>query len=479
MFKSIVGLFETVKEKTVHWLAQFQDNFSGICLITGGVFTLSFGLVVLFADGLHASGIILTLSGIAFLAIFFYVRKKGTYKQIIDASDTKISDVQKKNEIKDELIAQLSYQIRTPLNNIVAIGSLLNDTQLNSRQRDMMETILASANNMANVLNVFASKITSAEVVAKPNNVPFNLQTLMNSAVQLFVGQSEDYNIALILNIDSPQYILEGDPVLIKQIFLNLIDAIIKNKKSEKINIFITYRVNQGTEQLYDVNFEIKVSDKLDLDIENDWGRTEMINYTISSQLIANLSGNKPVCTYEKTYTVLRFILSFKKSNEEELKKEATVKASEHIEHKDAPPSLRDISKVDLKEAKVLLVEDNLINQKIVILSIQKLVKVINVANNGQEAVEKFKTSKHDIILMDIQMPVMDGIQATKKIREIELEKRIVPTPIIAITANALAGDREHCLASGMDEYISKPFQVETLVSKMKNLLAIGSSIHN
>jgi CheY-like chemotaxis protein len=127
----------------------------------------------------------------------------------------------------------------------------------------------------------------------------------------------------------------------------------------------------------------------------------------------------------------------------------------------------------------VLLVEDNLINQKIVILSIQKLVKNINVANNGQEALDKFNAGKHDIILMDIQMPVMDGIQATKKIREVELEKRIVPTPIIAITANALAGDREHCLASGMDEYISKPFQVEVLVSKMKNLLAVGSSIQH
>ena len=394
---------------------------------------------------------------------------------LVDANDNKISDIQRKNEIQNDFIAKLSYQIRTPLNNIVAIGSILNDTQLTGRQRDLMETILASANNLANVINVFASKIQSAEITTKFNNIPFNLQNLMNSTVQLFVGQSEDYNIALV-NFDAPQYFLEGDPVQIKQIFLNLIDTIIKNKKAEKINIFITYRANQGTEQVYDIKFEIKVSDQLDFDFENDWGRTEMISYSIASQLITSMSGNKLTYCYEKNYTVLGFTLSFKKLNEEQFQKDTAEKSAEQVELKEATPS-RDALKVDLKEAKVLLVEDNMINQRIVILSIQRLVKSITVANNGQEAVDKFKDSKHDIILMDIQMPVMDGIQATKKIREIELNKRIVPTPIIAITANALAGDREHCLASGMDEYISKPFQVDTLVSKMKNLLAIGSSI--
>jgi CheY-like chemotaxis protein len=125
---------------------------------------------------------------------------------------------------------------------------------------------------------------------------------------------------------------------------------------------------------------------------------------------------------------------------------------------------------VELRDANVLLVEDNLINQKIVVLSIQKLVKSIDIANNGKEALDKFGTSKYDIILMDIQMPIMDGIIATKKIREIE-QSTNTSTPIIAITANALAGDKEICLAAGMDEYISKPFQVEILIQKITKLL--------
>ena len=114
--------------------------------------------------------------------------------------------------------------------------------------------------------------------------------------------------------------------------------------------------------------------------------------------------------------------------------------------------------------------EDNIINQKIVILSLERIVKNVDVASNGKEALDKFGTANYNIILMDIQMPVMDGFLATKKIREIEASTNSF-TPIIAITANAMSGDRETCLAAGMDDYISKPFQVDMLVEKMKSML--------
>jgi CheY-like chemotaxis protein len=149
-------------------------------------------------------------------------------------------------------------------------------------------------------------------------------------------------------------------------------------------------------------------------------------------------------------------------------------KKSELSLRKKAGPSQLDgiitARKVDLKEASILLVEDNQINQKIVVLSLEKLVKNIDIANNGKEALDKFGLTNYDLILMDIQMPVMDGFLATKKIREIEASTPSF-TPIIAITANAMSGDREACLAAGMDDYISKPFQVDLLVNKMQHLL--------
>ena len=396
--------------------------------------------------------------------------------ELVVSSNNKISDIQKENDIIDKFIEQLSFQIRTPLNNIIGIGSLLNSTQLNQRQKDWLETIIASANNLVSVVNIFSSSVTSVRIdLNKGVNVPFDLLSTMNNIIQTYVGHSPDYNIGMKPYMETTN-ILEGDPIQIKQIFMILIDTIIANKKAEKINIIISIRVKQETEKLYDVHFEIRVSDHYEFDVDIDRNNVEMFNFSIASRSI-EMTGNKLNVTYDNKFTSFTFKLSFNKSTQTELKEIHTV-TSQKAESDDNA-SQRDLSKIDLREANVLLVEDNLINQKIVILSIKNLVKNIDIANNGLEAVNKFGSSKYHIILMDLQMPVMDGIQATQKIRAIELEKRVVPTPIIAITANALAGDREHCLASGMDEYISKPFQVEVLVTKMKNLLAMSSPMHN
>lgn len=113
---------------------------------------------------------------------------------------------------------------------------------------------------------------------------------------------------------------------------------------------------------------------------------------------------------------------------------------------------------------KILLVEDNLLNQRIVLFSLKKFNHEVTIANNGLEAVEKFNEAKYDVILMDIMMPVMDGLEATVKIREVEvLKKAEKRTPIIALTANTMDNDRNTCLSYGMDEFMAKPFDIEKL----------------
>ncbi len=119
----------------------------------------------------------------------------------------------------------------------------------------------------------------------------------------------------------------------------------------------------------------------------------------------------------------------------------------------------------------ILLVEDNFSNQQIIMLYIKNDVKKIDVAYNGKEALDKFGKAKYDLILMDVQMPIMDGLKATQKIREIEKSTN-THTPIIAVTANAFPEDRERCMTAGMDDYISKPFQPEDLLSKIKHHLS-------
>jgi CheY-like chemotaxis protein len=127
----------------------------------------------------------------------------------------------------------------------------------------------------------------------------------------------------------------------------------------------------------------------------------------------------------------------------------------------------REEKKKDMHELNVLLVEDNVINQKITFLTLKPLVKNIDTASNGKEALDKIARTDYDLILMDIQMPVMNGLVASEKIRELE-KSTYSHTPIIAITANAMLGDKEKCLAVGIDEYISKPFQPAALIEIIK-----------
>jgi CheY-like chemotaxis protein len=184
------------------------------------------------------------------------------------------------------------------------------------------------------------------------------------------------------------------------------------------------------------------------------------IDFTIAKKIIEYYGGELKVTTSSEQ-TMLKFGFIIKKGTAGTHKPEFDKETSQLLMVK---------NKVELINANILLVEDNAINQKIIILSLKNHVKSIDIANNGKDALDKFGTTKYDLILMDIQMPVINGIAATKKIRELESTSN-TQTPIIAITANALSGDKEACLAAGMNDYISKPFQVDVLVNKMKVLL--------
>jgi CheY-like chemotaxis protein len=185
------------------------------------------------------------------------------------------------------------------------------------------------------------------------------------------------------------------------------------------------------------------------------------IDFTIAKKIIESYGGELKISSTSEM-TLLQFSFALKKGTAGTTHKPDFDREASQI--------LMVKNRVELGNANILLVEDNAINQKIIILSLKNHVKNIDIANNGKDALDKFGTTKYDLILMDIQMPVINGIAATKKIRELELTSN-TQTPIIAITANALSGDKETCLAAGMNDYISKPFQVDVLVNKMKVLL--------
>ncbi|MFC2138719.1 response regulator, partial [Bacteroidota bacterium] len=443
-----------------------------------GIFILSvIAMIVPVIINLNATlntSLIIPLT-VTYLAVhsIFYIYERLKQEYINDISE----DVEKsKKNIaqKDKFLSKLSHQLRTPLNNIMVVTNLVNNVDLDQKQRDLIDTIQASANNLANVVNNISEFSTVEISESSEYNVDFDLFATINNTLKIFTQQNEE-NINFNVNIpEELKSDIKGNPIKIKQIFLNLIESILKNKTELEIKIDINIDILKKEGSKIKVLFEIISNQPLQAPIneskqkyistietsesEKQGDLINLLDIAIANRIV-KLENEKIAIDISNDKTVFSFALNLIHGIKEEKEKPIP-----------SEPSKGKLPKIPLNESNVLLVEDNIINQKIVILSLKKSVKNIDVANNGKEALDMFGTSKYDLILMDIQMPIMNGIVTTKKIREIESSSN-THTPIIAITANALLGDKENCLAAGMDDYISKPFQIEILLKKMESQL--------
>ncbi|MBN2482527.1 MAG: response regulator [Bacteroidales bacterium] len=414
------------------------------------------------------------------LMIYFHEYLKLHNYQVLTRSI-----IESKNEIrqKEDFLSKLSHQIRTPLNNLTVVSNLVNKSRLDPELRDLFDTIMASTINLINVVNNIV-KVSEVKIEKEVSSqVSFDLYASIESIFKLFRDQYKD-RIDIALNISKnikTNYI--GDPIRVKQIFLNIIENVIKANPDHKITIEADVDVAEDREQETALTFIVRCP-LLHLE-SDDYGNyyarpgpelihegtyhpdDYFIDFIIAKKIIEFYGGELDISTSDN-FTSMTFRLTLKKDTHftgyKRTEPDREVTRLLQVKHK-----------VELKDSNILLVEDNAINQKIIILSLKNLVKNIDVAHNGKDALDKFGSAKYDLILMDIQMPVINGIVATKKIRELESSSNTL-TPIIAITANALSGDKETCLAAGMNDYISKPFQVDLLVQKMKNLLESGEN---
>ena len=378
-----------------------------------------------------------------------------------------IRETEEESRNKDQFLSKLSHQLRTPLNNISLVSELLDNTVLTEEQRELFNTVVASSNNLADVVNNIVDVSSDGISGYSASDTNFNLHDAIDSTIGFFSKlQKGVLKFAISETVDES---FNGDPIRIKQLFLNLseIFAKIGDKENPVVLELLANKKEAQDENSVVLNFEIKSGNIQLVNLKgsgfiqfvNNDSQQLMVDFSLTERLVHYFNGSLEL-GYNKPF-LIRFDLTLKKGKKFELSQD---RVPESVE---LPASETKV----LKDADVLLVEDNSINQKIVILSLKNKVKSVEVASNGKEALEKFGIKKFDLILMDIQMPVMNGIVATKKIREAEMSTT-TSTPILAITANALSGDKEACIAAGMNDYISKPFQVEELVSKMQSLLS-------
>jgi len=393
--------------------------------------------------------------------------------EIIMNKERQMLDSKNLSKSQEELISKLSHQIRTPLSNITGIIDILEKTNLNDDQRDYINTIHASANNLVNVVNSLVETTTTNFNQIPSEEISFNLYSTLNNTVRLFQDDQAKMKFSISLGADVPTYII-GNSIKIKQILLNLLNSIIKHNNDENKELNIEVKRQEVSPDYISLTFVITSNAVISLPREyreNELSlyETDVIRMDTSkyvnfldlriTQRLIEMDGNRLLIYPTLENTRIEFSARFKEN-----KKSRSI--NNITEPRKQPESFFK-QNIDIKNANILLVEDNFSNQQIIILYLKSEVKKIDLAFNGKEALDKFGKIKYDLILMDIQMPIMDGFKATRKIREIEKSTN-THTPIIAVTANAFPEDKEKCMASGMDDYISKPFQPEDLIKKIK-----------
>ena len=398
------------------------------------------------------------------VAVSIYVER--TNRELLTRLKDSKSQVEHKMVEKDEFISNLSHKLRTSLSNIALINSLVHDERLSNEQMELMETLKASTNLLIKDVNNIVEIASPGIVDYKRSITSFDLSSVLEESISILKSGGSSMEDISISRLDKLKNFIIGDPGLVRSLIVNIFYGV-NDYRTDTDPVQIQIRSLKESPGHVRLEFAFKVSTINGIALVDHVRSLQQGNTHSGSNLtnaVALLLESESTLSAvpENQGASLSFFQDFTKDPTKITAQEAGTSLET------TQPGKAGIA---LKDAKILLVEDNLINQKIVLLSLNKLVNRIDVASNGKQALEMFGLKQYDLILMDIMMPIMDGIMATQKIREIEsTSDRHVP--IVAVTANALAGDRENCLAAGVDDYIAKPFTTEMLIRKMRNWLA-------
>lgn len=393
-------------------------------------------------------------------------------KQEVQIENARI-DAEKANKLKSMFLANISHEIRTPMNAIIGMAELLADTPLTEEQRKYVGIFQEAGNSLLSLINdlLDISKIEHDhfELVSDQISIVSIVKSI-HSILEIKATTKGLKFICELPNRDVPMVI--GDSQRLRQIFLNIVGNAIKFTEKGTVRLSVNYEENVDGSLAFDfviADTGIGISSEYqrelfspftqqDLGITKKYGGTGLGLY-ISKRIIDRMGGQITVESSQGEGTSIKVTLPFER---------AMLASKPNISRGDSGG----VMPSQVTPHNILLVDDNEDNRILLEAFLKKTPHIVHRAVNGLQAVEMYRSSHFDVILMDMQMPVMDGYSATREIRRIEKDSRREKVAIIAITANAMNEDRDRCLNAGADDYISKPIKSNTLLTKIQEAIS-------